>query len=297
MGLPFDSDHPPESIMATGTQPSSTDWTQNRDGLALELANLASQAGRAVMAIYADGFEVIDKSDGSPLTRADLAADEIVAKGLHALAPSIPVLSEESAETVEPSALGDVFFVVDPLDGTREFVEKNGEFSVNIALVESGVPTVGVVYAPAHDKMWLAGDTAFAAKVHPGDTLATDDIDIINTCPDPDQPIRAVASRSHRDAKTQAFLGKMSGCNTTAIGSALKFCLVAEGKADVYPRFGPTMVWDTAAGIAVLHAAGGMVLDEDGAPLRVHFGKDGWRNGAFTAWGCEKLKEQTDKNG
>ncbi len=283
--------------MATGTPPSSIDWTQDRDGLALALANLASQAGQAVMAIYADGFDVIDKTDGSPLTRADLAADEVVAKGLRTLAPSIPVLSEESAETVDPSDLGDVFFVVDPLDGTKEFVQKNGEFSVNIALVENGVPTVGVVYAPAHNKMWLAGDTAFAAKVHPGETLSSEDIREITTCPDPDQPIRAVASRSHKDAKTQAFLGKMSGCNTTTIGSALKFCLVAEGQADVYPRFGPTMVWDTAAGIAVLHAAGGVVLDENDAPMRVHFGKDGWRNGAFTAWGCEKLKNKTDTNG
>ncbi|MBO6673833.1 MAG: 3'(2'),5'-bisphosphate nucleotidase CysQ [Rhizobiales bacterium] len=283
--------------MATGTQPRSTDWTQDRNALALALANLASQAGRAVMAIYADGFEVIGKEDGSPLTQADLAADEIVANGLRDLAPDIPVLSEESAETVDPDALGDLFFVVDPLDGTREFVEKNGEFSVNIALVEHGVPIVGVVYAPAHDKMWLAGDTAFAAKVHPGDAVDRDDIHAINTCPDPDTPIRAVASRSHRDPKTEAFLGKMSGCNTTAIGSALKFCLVAEGKADVYPRFGPTMVWDTAAGIAVLQAAGGVVLNEQDEPMRVRFGPEGWRNGAFTAWGCEKLKDRTDKNG
>ena len=283
--------------MATGTHRSPIDWTQDRDGLALALANLASDAGSAVMVIYAAGFDITSKADGSPLTRADLAADDIVARGLRDLAPDIPVLSEESAEQVDPAALGDTFFVVDPLDGTREFVEKNGEFSVNIALVEKGIPTVGVVYAPAHSKLWMAGDHAFAAHLEPGDALYESDLRKISTCADPEGPVRAVASRSHRDKKTDAFLGKISECKTKAIGSALKFCLVAEGEADVYPRHGPTMVWDTAAGIAVLQAAGGIVLNEDGNPMRVRFGPDGWRNGAFTAWGCEKLKNETADQG
>lgn len=283
--------------MATGKHPSPTDWTQDRDGLALALANLASDAGSAVMTIYAAGFDISSKSDGSPLTRADLAADDIVARGLREIAPDIPVLSEESADTVNPASLGKIFFVVDPLDGTREFVEKNGEFSVNIALVENGVPIVGVVYAPAHSKLWIAGDHAFAADLAPGEAVYQSDLRKINTCVDPEGPIRAVASRSHRDEKTDAFLGKINKCSTKSIGSALKFCLVAEGEADVYPRHGPTMVWDTAAGIAVLQAAGGMVLDEDGNPMRVRFGPDGWRNGAFTAWGCEKLKNETADKG
>lgn len=269
-------------------QPSAT---LDRESLAMELANIASLAGAAVMKIYQDGFDVINKDDGSPLTKADLAADEIVAQGLKALAPDIPVLSEESAETVDPKSLGDLFFVVDPLDGTREFVSHNGDFSVNIALVEHGIPIVGVVYAPAHSKMWFAGDIAYAAKVTPGRTVDPSSIRTINTCAKPRKPVRAVASRSHRDKQTDAFLLKLPKCDTVAIGSALKFCLVAEGDADVYPRYGPTMVWDTAAGVAVLQAAGGMVEDEDGAPLRVHHGENGWRNGAFTAWGCSKIKE------
>ena len=244
------------------------------------------------MAIYDAGFEVIDKADGSPLTKADLAADDIIAQGLAALAPGVPVLSEETADATPPQALGSLFFVVDPLDGTAEFVDHNGEFSINIALVEDGVPVAGVVYAPALQRMWLGGSHAFAATVEPGEALTADGLVPITTCADRQQPIRAVASRSHRDARTQAFLGTMHGCTTTALGSALKFCLVAEGAADVYPRFGPTMVWDTAAGIAVLQAAGGLVLDSHGAPMRVQFGEDGWRNGAFTAWGCEGLKNR-----
>jgi len=279
--------------MDTGPSPYPNDWTKDRDQLAVDLANLASQAGHAVMAIYEEGFDVIDKPDGSPVTRADLAADDIVVGGLHDIAPAIPVLSEERADSVSPDKLGRVFFVVDPLDGTREFVEKNGEFSVNIALVEDGVPTVGAVYAPAHATMWFGGRKAYVATVQPGERIDPAAARMINTCPAPETAVRAVASRSHRDAKTEEFLGAIGGCDTKAIGSALKFCLVAEGKADVYPRFGPTMVWDTAAGIAVLQAAGGFVLDEAGDPMRVQFGAQGWRNGAFTAWGCEGLKNKT----
>lgn len=277
--------------MANGDLIDQSDTTFDRDGLAMDLANIASTAGAAVMKVYSEGFNVTDKDDGSPLTEADLAADEIVDQGLKALAPGIPILSEESAETTSPDSLGEQFFVVDPLDGTREFVAQNGDFSINIALVDHGDPIVGVVYAPAHGKMWFAGETAYASHVKPGETIDPASVRPINTCAEPQQTVRAVASRSHRDKKTDAFLHKLTKCNTVTIGSALKFCLVAEGKADVYPRYSPTMVWDTAAGIAVLKAAGGMVLDEEGAPLKVRYGKHGWRNGAFTAWGCSKIKE------
>lgn len=277
--------------MTSGDLIDQLGTTLDRDGLAMDLANIASQAGAAVMKVYQDGFEVIAKDDGSPLTKADLAADEVVAQGLASIAPNIPILSEETAETVDPKDLGDLFFVVDPLDGTREFVAQNGDFSVNIALVENGTPIVGVVYAPAHHKMWFAGDSAYAAKVTPGQNVDPTSIHTISTCAEPRQSVRAVASRSHRDKQTEAFLHKFTKCDMVAIGSALKFCLVAEGEADVYPRYSPTMVWDTAAGIAVLQAAGGMVLDEKGAPLKVRFGASGWRNGAFTAWGCSKIKE------
>jgi 3'(2'), 5'-bisphosphate nucleotidase len=281
--------------MTSGDLIDQPNATLDRDGMAMELTNIASKAGAAVMRVYQDslqdGLDVINKTDGSPLTKADLAADEIVAQGLATIAPNIPVLSEESAETVDPRDLGDLFFVVDPLDGTREFVAQNADFSVNIALVQHGTPIVGVVYAPAHDKMWFAGDHAYAAKVQPGQDVDQSSVRTISTCAEPGKSVRAVASRSHRDKQTDAFLHKFSKCDTVAIGSALKFCLVAEGKADVYPRYSPTMVWDTAAGVAVLQAAGGLVVNEEGAPLKVRYGTNGWRNGAFTAWGCSQIKE------
>lgn len=281
--------------MTSGDLIDQPGTTLDRDGLAMDLANIASQAGAAVMKVYLEvsreGLDVIEKADGSPLTKADLAADEIVAQGLAAIAPDIPILSEESAETVDPKDLGDLFFVVDPLDGTREFVAHNDDFSVNIALVERGTPIVGVVYAPAHHKMWFAGEQAYAAKVKPGQDVDPASVRTINTCAQPGKSVRAVASRSHRDKQTDDFLHRFGKCDTVAIGSALKFCLVAEGEADVYPRYSPTMVWDTAAGVAVLQAAGGLVLNEQGAPLTVHYGSNGWRNGAFTAWGCSQIKE------
>ncbi len=265
----------------------------DRDVLALRIATIASDAGAAVMEVYNQGFDVVTKEDGSPLTKADLAADAVISAGLKALAPHIPILSEETADQIDPTSLGSTFFVVDPLDGTKEYVGRNGEFSINIALVEEEQPTVGVVYAPAHDTMWTGGTTASVGQIEPGTPVTADMMTKIRTRPNPKDPVRAVASRSHRDTNTDAFLNKMKGCNQTSIGSALKFCLVAEGKADVYPRFAPTMVWDTAAGVAVLQAAGGLVLDDDGNPMKVAYGPNGWRNGAFTAWGCAGLKNRT----
>ena len=284
------ADNRPVCTMATA-RPLEVDWTQDRNGLARAIADLASKAGKAVMDIYAKGFDVQDKSDGSPLTEADLAADAIIAKGLGEIAPSIPLLSEETAAGTSPDSLGDLFFVVDPLDGTREFVDKTKDFSVNIALVKSGRPIVGVIYAPARHKLWLAGEHAFAAKLEPGAALDPDSLTAIATKSPETKGLKAVASRRHRDGRTDAFLHALPDCQTVAVGSALKFCLVAEGEADVYPRYGPTMVWDTAAGVAIVEAAGGEVLGEDGKPMTVHFGPDGWRNAAFTVWGCAKTRD------
>ncbi|MGD1888833.1 MAG: 3'(2'),5'-bisphosphate nucleotidase CysQ [Cohaesibacteraceae bacterium] len=284
------ADNKPVCTMATA-RPLEVDWTQDRNGLARALADLASKAGKAVMDIYADGFKVEDKADGSPLTEADLAADAIIAQGLADIAPSIPLLSEETAHGTSPDSLGDLFFVVDPLDGTREFVDKTKDFSINIALVQGGRPIVGIIYAPARRKLWIAGEDAFTTKLEPGASLDPKSLIAIATKSPETKRLKAVASRSHRDGKTDEFLHALPGCETLAVGSALKFCLVAEGEADVYPRYGPTMVWDTAAGVAIVEAAGGEVLGEDGKPMKVHFGPDGWRNSAFTAWGCAKARD------
>jgi len=175
------------------------------------------------------------------------------------------------------------FFLVDPLDGTREFLKGNGEFTVNVALVRDGAPVAGAVYAPAQDLLWVGGERAWTCSVPLGGAVPTLRRPL-QTRPAPER-LTALASRSHRDAETEAFLLRLPIEELTSAGSSLKFCVLAEGKADVYPRFGPTMEWDTAAGDAVLRAAGGTVLGADGAPFT--YGKigSGLKNGAFVAWG------------
>jgi 3'(2'), 5'-bisphosphate nucleotidase len=249
-------------------------------------ARIALAAGRAIMAVYDGHIAVADKSDGSPTTAADSAAEEIILAELAKVLPGVPVLAEESASAGLPS-LGDVFVAVDPLDGTREFINRNGEFTVNIALIERGVPTAGVVYAPALGRLWLGGaGEAF--------TLAVPSLDAafepgalrpIRTRPAPAEGLVAVASRSHLDENTAAFLERLPIAARRSTGSSLKFCLVAEGEADVYPRFGPTMEWDTAAGHAVVAAAGGRVVTPEGEPFVYGKTGSGYRNGSFVVWG------------
>ena len=240
---------------------------------------LARRAGTAIMAVYARDFEVEFKGDDSPLTQADLASHHAIVDGLRALAPDIPVLSEEDAGIPWETRRGWArHWLVDPLDGTREFVKKNGEFTVNIALVEDGRPVLGVVYAPVFDYLLHAarGEGAW---------LRQGDQDIaLQTRRPATAPLRVAASRSHLDERTAAALERMGDTERHGLGSSLKFCRIAEGRIDVYPRFGPTSEWDTAAGQCVLEAAGGVVLDPKGRPLRYNQ-RETILNGAFMALG------------
>lgn len=223
---------------------------------------LALDAGRAIMAVYAQDFAVEQKDDDSPLTQADLASHRIIVAGLQRLAPDIPVLSEEDADI--PWSIRRAWkrhWLVDPLDGTREFVKKNGEFTVNIALVEDGRPVLGVVYAPVFDYLLHAEPGAGASLREGGRDIG------VTTRRPATVPLRVAASRSHLDPRTAAALERMGECERHGLGSSLKFCRIAEGRIDVYPRFGPTSEWDTAAAQCVLEAAGGAVLRLDGEPL------------------------------
>jgi 3'(2'), 5'-bisphosphate nucleotidase len=248
---------------------------------------IAAEAGARIVEVRQRPHAVTAKGDGSPLTEADLAAEEIIAAGLARDAAGIPVVSEEDAARATPPA-GAAFILVDPLDGTREFLGPSGEFTVNIALVEAGRPVAGVVYAPALGRIWQGAVAAgaMAGELAPGGDPAAIAWRSIKARPRPDSGLVAVASRSHIDPDTEAFLARLPIGDRRSIGSSLKFCLVAEGSADVYPRLAPTMEWDTAAGQAVLEAAGGSVTTPEGAPFRYGKAESGWRNGPFVAWGA-----------
>jgi 3'(2'), 5'-bisphosphate nucleotidase len=251
------------------------------------LASIASRAGAAIEAVRARTLQSRSKSDGSPVTEADTAAEEVILVGLNIFFPDIPVVSEEDMATREiQRSIGGRFFLVDPLDGTKEFIAGRPEYTVNIALIESGVPVAGVVYAPASGDMFI-GDPALGslrASIIPGQAPALERFRKI-TARSTQGNLTAVASRSHSDAETESFLGNLNIESRLSIGSSLKFCLISAGEADVYPRFGPTMEWDTAAGHAVLLAAGGSVTKPDGAPFLYGKSSEGYRNGPFVAWG------------
>ena len=245
---------------------------------------ISRQAGAAIMEVYASGFDVAIKDDASPLTAADLAANRIIVEGLERLTPDLPVLSEESAKVPwDVRRHWPTYWLVDPLDGTREFVKRNGEFSVNIALVHLGAPVLGVVQAPVGGQVWHAvrGEHAYRrdgqrdTQLHARIPAAA--------------PLQVEASRSHRDPRTQGVLERMGAIETVGLGSSLKFCRIAEGGLDVYPRFGPTSEWDTAAGQCVLHAAGGVLLAADtGKPFRYNR-RETLLNGDFIALGDPDL--------
>ncbi|MCX5513562.1 3'(2'),5'-bisphosphate nucleotidase [Kaistia algarum] len=255
--------------------------------LADTLVATALAAGEAVMAIYGQDFCVDAKSDASPVTEADRLAEAIILADLAKLAPDIPVIAEEACCAGIVPDVTSRFFLVDPVDGTREFVGRNGEFTVNIALVEDGEPVFGIVYAPALGVLFMgrAGLGAEEMKIAAGAIVARRAITVAT----PSVPPRIVASRSHRTPETDDFLAEYPDASIVPAGSSLKFCLLASGKADLYPRFGPTMQWDTAAGDAVLRAAGGSVTTPDGDLLRYGpsygLGIEAYRNSSFIAWG------------
>jgi len=249
------------------------------------MVSAAIEAGRAICAVYRSGFEVQTKQDHSPVTAADHAAEAIILARLAEVAPAIPVVAEEQAAAGRIPETGTSFFLVDPLDGTKEFIQRRGDFTVNIALVRDGLPVLGVVYAPARNRLF-AGDvtapSAFRSEQSPDDVQQAGRVPIHVRQP-PASGLTVVASRSHRTPETDEYLARFSVAELVSVGSSLKFCLVAEGAADLYPRMGPTMEWDTAAGHAVLAAAGGSVVNPDGTPFR--YGKPGFRNSYFIAAG------------
>jgi 3'(2'), 5'-bisphosphate nucleotidase len=245
------------------------------------LEDIARAAGSVIMRHYEQGVEARQKSDRSPVTAADEEAEALILEKLNVLAPGVPVVAEEEAAAGRLPDTGAEFLLVDPLDGTREFLDRNGEFTVNIAAIEHGVPVAGVVYAPALDRMFLGALETGAWEIAGGVRRK------LMARPVPDKGLIAVASRSHRDAKTEEFLARFDIAQMVSAGSSIKFCMVAAAQADIYPRLGRTMEWDTAAGHAVLAAAGGNVTLMDGkTPLAYGKKTDGFANPHFIAWGA-----------
>ncbi|MBT1155370.1 3'(2'),5'-bisphosphate nucleotidase CysQ [Aminobacter anthyllidis] len=226
---------------------------------------LAVEAGQAIMEVYNSEITVTDKADASPVTQADRAAEKIILEGLRAAFPAVPcVAEEETSEGVVAPDLGRAFFVIDPLDGTKEFVKRRTDFTVNIALVRDGAPEIGVVYAPCTGRFFAGRPgKAEAYEITEGKASVRRQIHVREGR----EPLTIVASRSHLTPETEAFIKRVHAAEIVSVGSSLKFCLLAAGEADIYPRFGRTMEWDTAAGDAVLRAAGGSTHTLDGASL------------------------------
>lgn len=228
------------------------------------LCQIAIDAGKEIMNVYAHGGTVFTKEDASPLTEADLRADAVILRGLQQHFAQWSVVSEETYDSLRgANEAKETFFLVDPLDGTKEFIKRNGEFTVNIALVHAGQPVAGVVFAPALDELFYG---ALDMGVYKKDAHGTRSISI--SLPSSNQPLRVIGSRSHGTDQLDQWLQTLGRPYTfVGAGSSLKFCRLAEGQADVYPRFGPTSQWDTAAGQAILELAGGQVLDMEGEPI------------------------------
>ncbi|WP_422375484.1 3'(2'),5'-bisphosphate nucleotidase CysQ [Roseibium sp.] len=266
------------------------------------LNQLAIRAGEEILKIYAQPFEVENKTDGSPVTKADAAAEKIILAGLADRFADIPVVAEESVEAGNVPTVDGRYFLVDPLDGTKEFLKKNGEFTVNIALIEDGQPVFGVVSAPAIGEIFwggrleedgLAENAAFKGKIENGAVSGTERITVRTT---PAEGLSILASRSHMSEETASFISNFQVAEQLSVGSSLKLCWVAAGRADLYPRLAPTMQWDIAAGDAVVRAAGGAVVyAENGADFSYHVPrnatKDDLRNPHFLAVSNKALLE------
>lgn len=262
------------------------DFTRAKpDAIAVFLAKATLAVGPAVMEIYEQHYEVISKRDGSPVTLADRLSEVIIACYLANSARVPPIIAEEAVSEGENISISERFILVDPLDGTKEFIAHNGEFTINVAIIENGRPIAGAVYAPALSRLWFGGEMAFVCDAAVGAGLPERHEWRRICCRRAPEALAVVASRSHGDAATERFLEALPVAERLTKGSSLKFCLIAEGEADVYPRFGPTMEWDTAAGDAVLRAAGGIVLDSLGQPLLYGKVAEGLRNDGFVAWG------------
>ncbi|MDB5510026.1 MAG: 3(2),5-bisphosphate nucleotidase [Hyphomicrobiales bacterium] len=266
--------------------PASTPEEPPSTALAQIFAQVAVEAGAVVMEVYGQDFALRTKADHSPVCDADERAEALILARLSEHFPALPVVAEEAVARGLVPDLGTALILVDPLDGTREFAKRNGEFTINIALVRDGVPGAAVVYAPARGRLWVAAGQAYACDVAPGA-----DVPAVATM----KPLRArklgagapvaIASRSHRNAETEELLERLQIREMQEAGSALKFCLIAEGQADIYPRVGTTMEWDIAAGDAVLRAAGGIVTGLDGKPLLYGRREEGFACPDFVAFG------------
>ena len=292
--------------MAEAASPGES--LEDKEDLLAVLCVIAERAGKEILAYYAEAeeIEVRHKADASPVTEADEAAEAFILEALAKLTPAIPIVSEEAASAGHvPDVSGGRFWLVDPLDGTKEFLSRNGEFTVNIALVVAGVPVAGVVHAPALAMTWAGamGAGAMGAGAMGAGVKGTEGAEgreaepALATFSKPDQPPTAIAARTIPPEGATVVASRRHGSGTeldqflagyqvreqVSAGSSLKFCLVATAKADLYPRFGRTMEWDTAAGHAVLRAAGGKVLTQEGAPLA--YGKPGFENPHFIAYG------------
>jgi 3'(2'), 5'-bisphosphate nucleotidase len=247
------------------------------------LTDLVIRAGAAILAVNRAAMRIEGKLDGSPVTEADLAADRIIAEGLARIAPRVPALSEERVHLANPPYDGS-FFLIDPLDGTKEFVAGRDEFTVNLALVTKGTPLLGIVGAPALGLVWRGLVGRGAERLRSGERTVAEPIQT-RPLPKRGEAWIAAVSRSHADSRTEAFIAARPGAIRKTLGSAVKFARVAEGQADIYPRLAPTSEWDIAAGHAVVTAAGGTITDAQGAPLQFGSGRAGFIVPEFIAWG------------
>jgi 3'(2'), 5'-bisphosphate nucleotidase len=264
------------------------DSTAADDRLLDELTTVVSAAGAAILAARSGSLDTRTKPDLTPVTAADHAAEAVILDALARLLPGMCIVSEEAAGRAPPQRIPDSFVLVDPLDGTREFIAGRDEFTINLAIVADGRPRLGIVAAPAHGLLWrgLEGRGAERLRLSPGaPASAAQARSPIRTRPSPRSGLIAAISRSHLDPQTQAYLARLPISDRRACGSAVKFCQVAEGSADVYARFSPTCEWDVAAGHAVLAAAGGVVNTPDGAPVSYGRMAENFGVPAFIAWG------------